>query len=51
MNTELTLDKKLALSKIHEENMQKIRNVSERENLRRFMKYEKLNMYTKMVHE
>jgi hypothetical protein len=31
--------------------MQKIRNISEKENLKRFMKYERLNMYTKMVHE
>ena len=31
--------------------MQKIRNMTEKENLRKFMKYERLNMYTNMVHE
>ena len=51
MDNSLTLDQKLALSKEHDLSMQKIRNMTEKENLRKFMKYERLNIYTNMVHE
>jgi hypothetical protein len=51
MAEEMDLDKKLKMRAEHNEKMRKIRNMPERETLKRFQKYELLNMKTKLVHE
>ena len=51
MRDDMDLDAKLKASNAHEQSMEKIRALPEREHLKKFQKYERLELYTKMVHE